>query len=281
VSGAVLSMAKSKGKRSAAVDDAPAATEKSSNPAADSFLELDQSALASLTSKIERKLKGGEGSTDLTSQKYKGAVKAKDSKKGAKGSESKPNAKPDSNKGKKRDRNGEVIARQDAENRKDNAKPDDGDNEDPLRQEILALGGSKEDYELLAGVESGSEVEQFTISAPKSKSKGSKSEDALRADISKMMKGFEPSAMAEDSDTSSEADEPPASTGKSQKEAPQREPLKKDPPKKEAPKKEAPKKEASKKNGAEKDASQKDGPQNGANKTPLGVKPDPASRLVS
>lgn len=260
-------MAKSKGKRSAAVDGAAQTEGKPTNPPAtqpDAFPELDQSALASLTSNIEQRLKGDESAKNKSSQKQTKPVKAKESKKEAKPSEPKSNAKSDSKKGKKRDRNGEVIARQAAGDKEDAAKTDaaktngeTGENdEDTLRQEILALGGSKEDYELLAGLESDSEEEGIlTAAASKSKSKGSKSEESLREEVSRMMKGFDPSEVKDtetDSDTPSEVDDPPVLSTKPEKEISQ-----KDAVKKESPKKDKAKKEDSKK-GAAQDGFQKD-----------------------
>ncbi|KAK2761552.1 hypothetical protein FQN54_001380 [Arachnomyces sp. PD_36] len=263
-------MAKSKGKRSAAADGAVQSEGTPSNtsaPQPDSFPELDQSALASLTSRIEQKLKGDAGGASKGSQKQASA-KTKDNKKDGKASESKSNSKSDSKKGKKRDRNGELIVGQDKRDKGNGAEVNGGTGDDPLQREILALGGSKEDYELLAGVESDSEVEDI-LHAAKSKSKGSKSEESLRKDISRMMKGFDPAdANVDDveSDIQSE-DDPPVLATKPQKEAPPKETTKK-----ETQKKEKAKKEDSKKNAVQ-DAPQKGA--NGANKTPLGVKPEP------
>jgi ribosome biogenesis protein MAK21 len=64
--------------------------------------------------------------------------------------------------GKKRDRNGDVIAREQKGDKKKQDKPEGikkSSNNDKLREEILALGGTEEDLDLLDGVDSESEVE--------------------------------------------------------------------------------------------------------------------------
>ena len=62
-------------------------------------------------------------------------------------------------------------------------KKNDGD---VLEREIYAIGGSKEDYELLADVESDSEIEMIQVAA--AGSNGTKDEEKLRKDIANMVK---------------------------------------------------------------------------------------------
>ena len=90
------------------------------------------------------------------------------------------------NQGKKRDRNGDVIARgkKDAEKPKP-SKSNETDETDTLRQEILALGGTEEDFDLIAEIESDSEVEGAK-EAPK-KSNNKSDDDFLRKELSSML----------------------------------------------------------------------------------------------
>ncbi|KAE8364213.1 CBF/Mak21 family-domain-containing protein [Aspergillus caelatus] len=180
-------MAKGKGKRSsgatAAVTEGGA---NDSNAGADTVPQFEESAFAGLRQKIEQRLKD----QNAAKQKSKNNKKAASNDTPKKNNEATP--KPDTkrtdtdknNKGKKRDRNGEVIAREDKNTfSKDKlSKPKEAEQTDALRQEILALGGTEEDYDMLAGVDSESEVEDAKNT---SKGSGSKSEeDALRKELS-------------------------------------------------------------------------------------------------
>lgn len=81
--------------------------------------------------------------------------------------------------GKKRDRNGDVIAREQKGDKKKQDKPEGpkkSSKNDKLREEILALGGTEEDLDLLDGVDSESEVEG---------EKGG--DDDLRKELAKML----------------------------------------------------------------------------------------------
>ncbi|KAJ5794087.1 hypothetical protein N7457_000686, partial [Penicillium paradoxum] len=166
-------MAKGKGKRSSGANEIDPATSVSA-PATDASLGMpDESAFAGLRQKIEQRLKSqnqntGKGKKDNT----KPSAPARDAfaKKG-KQSPAKPGRSQDSAQGKKRDRNGEVIAR---EEKKGGKKRND---DETLRQEILAMGGTEEDLDLLAGVDSESEVE----------GESGKADDDLRKQLSSML----------------------------------------------------------------------------------------------
>lgn len=203
-------MAKNKKKTSAGAETSAAGSSKSKDASGENFISFDASTLASLTQNIEARLKGG---ADKNSKKNKNnGTSEKKGPKEFKSPTSKPHgegkaeeAKPvgtsrppqkSSSQGKKRDRNGAVIGKvekvenvgkgkvQKTKLQADNDDDDAGDNEDDvLRKEILALGGSKEDFDLLAGVDSGSEVED---SAQK---KTDSNEDALRKELAKLLKG--------------------------------------------------------------------------------------------
>ncbi|KAL1885587.1 RNA-binding ribosome biosynthesis protein mak21 [Paecilomyces lecythidis] len=177
-------MAKNKGRRSTGGEaNTPngGVSVKESAPVEDSFPNLDESALANLTSKIEQRLKGGNGTPKKDQKKPKNAA-VNEGKKDKK-PEQKSSAKQDSAKGKKRDRNGDVISREE----KQNGKKNKDEENDALRQEILALGGSKEDFDLIAGVDSDSEIEGQDGGS--GKSKGGNNDDALRKELSKMLEG--------------------------------------------------------------------------------------------
>ncbi|OGM47550.1 CCAAT-box-binding transcription factor [Aspergillus bombycis] len=180
-------MAKGKGKRSSgATAVAPEGGVNDSNTGADAVPQFEESAFAGLRQKIEQRLKN----QNAAKQKPKNNKKAAPNDTPNKNNEAPP--KPDTrradtdknNKGKKRDRNGEVIAREDknASGKEKSSKSKEADQSDALRQEILALGGTEEDYNMLAGVDSESEVEDAKNT---SKGSGSKSEeDALRKELS-------------------------------------------------------------------------------------------------
>lgn len=181
-------MAKNKGKRSSGENVASpdgGVSLNDSNSGAASLPNLGEGAFAGLRQKIEQKLKN----ESAPKQKPKGKPKdaSNDTPKKAKDSPAKPAPKQESNKnkGKKRDRNGDVIARDEKKAGKNKQpKPASKDDNDTLRQEILALGGTQEDFDLLAGVGSGSEVED---AADSSKSKKKSDDDSLRKELSSML----------------------------------------------------------------------------------------------
>lgn len=168
-------MAKGKGKRTSGANEIVA--EKSASASDANVPQIDESAFAGLRQKIEQRLK------DQNSSKGKSKKNDK-SDKPAESTPSKKNATPskgqDSAQGRKRDRNGEVIARDEKKEGKNKAgkSPKKGGDDETLRQEILALGGTEEDFDLLAGVDSEDEVEGV-------KAKGG--DDDLRKELSKML----------------------------------------------------------------------------------------------
>lgn len=172
-------MAKGKGKSPSGANAVPVADSKS---AGESLPQIEEGAFAGLRQKIEQRLKDEQAAKQNKSKnkKNQNADKAtpKKEKEYAPKSEPKREVKSDKdNKGKKRDRNGEVIAREE--------KKAGGNQDDTLRQEILALGGTEEDFDLLAGVESESEVEVAPETQKKSKNKSD--EDSLRKELSAML----------------------------------------------------------------------------------------------
>lgn len=88
----------------------------------------------------------------------------------------KPNSTPKTKKGKKRDHYGKVIGSQGQD------EPAGNGNNKQLEDAIYSVRGTKEDYDLLAGVESESEVEM----------EGGHDDSSLRKDIERMLKGEEP-----------------------------------------------------------------------------------------
>lgn len=178
---------KEKGKRSsgaseAVLDRGMAVPDTQATP---SVPQLDESAFAGLRQKIEQRLKGQSSGKVKSNKNSKPQVPAKQAlaKKG-KEAISKPNKSRETAQGKKRDHHGEVIARDEkngGKNKERKSGSSKNDADETLRQEILALGGTEEDFDLLAGVDSESEVED----APATSKKGS--EDALRKELSKML----------------------------------------------------------------------------------------------
>ncbi|CRL19461.1 CCAAT-binding factor [Penicillium camemberti] len=158
-------MAAGKGKRSSGANEIAPATSVSA-PAAETMPFMpDESAFAGLRQKIEQRLKNqnqstGKGKKDNT--KPSAPTPNASANKG-KQSPAKPGRPQDSAQGKKRDRNGEVIAREQNKGgitKQEKPKAGKKSNDDEtLRQEILAMGGTEEDLDLLAGVDSESEVE--------------------------------------------------------------------------------------------------------------------------
>lgn len=181
-----IAMAKNKGKRSSEANAAPpdgGVPVNTSNAGADNLPKLEENAFAGLRQKIEQKLKGENAAKQKPKNKAKDA--AGDSEKKGKTASPKPASKQESNKnkGQKRDRNGDVIAREKSSG-EEKSKPSNGNENDALRQEILALGGTQEDFDMLAGVGSESEVEDAADASKKS----NKSNDAsLRKELSSML----------------------------------------------------------------------------------------------
>ncbi|KAE8376294.1 CBF/Mak21 family-domain-containing protein [Aspergillus bertholletiae] len=182
-------MAKGKGKRSSGVTAAApegGVAVNATNAGADAVPQFEESAFAGLRQKIEQRLKD----QNAAKQKPKNNKKAASNDTPKKNNQATP--KPDTkrtdadknNKGKKRDRNGEVIAREDknAPGKDKLSKSKEAGPNDALRQEILALGGTEEDYAMLAGIDSESEAEDAK-NAPKGAG-GKSEEDALRKELS-------------------------------------------------------------------------------------------------
>ncbi|CAG8897305.1 unnamed protein product [Penicillium nalgiovense] len=176
-------MAAGKGKRSSGANEIAPATSTSA-PAAETTPSMpDESAFAGLRQKIEQRLKNqnqstGKGKKDNTKPSAP-AANAFTNK--GKQSPAKPGRPQDSAQGKKRDRNGEVIAREQNKggmNKQEKPKGVKKSNDDEtLRQEIMAMGGTEEDLDLLAGVDSESEVE----------GESGKVDDDIRKQLSSML----------------------------------------------------------------------------------------------
>ena len=204
------SMAKSKGKHSSGADASSpdvGVPVNVSNSGTDNSPKLEENAFAGLRQKIEQKLKDEDAAKQKS--KKKGKDTSNNSEKKGKVAPRKPAPKEESNKakGQKRDRNGDVIAREEKSAGKGKeSKPHNGSENDILRQEILALGGTQEDFDMLVGVGSESEVED---AAPKKSNKKS-DEDSLRKELSSMLASagqIAPGDLEEIEDHTSEEDE--------------------------------------------------------------------------
>lgn len=181
-------MAKGKGKRSSGAnevvtDGGAAVSDPQTTPG---LPQLDESAFAGLRQKIEQRLKNessGKGKSKKDNKPQ--ASTENDSTKKEKGAAAKAGKTQESAQGKKRDRNGDVIAREEKKGGKSKQTKPEGskkdNSDDTLRQEILALGGTEEDLDLLAGVDSESEVEGAASNGKKG------GDDDLRKELSKML----------------------------------------------------------------------------------------------
>ncbi|KAL4872813.1 hypothetical protein BDV12DRAFT_161572 [Aspergillus spectabilis] len=161
---------------------------KVADTGADAVPQIEESAFAGLRQKIEQRLKDGAAKQKTKNNKPKVAAvedaKPANTKNNATTFDSKPRSDSDKNvKGKKRDRNGDVIEKKEV-GKTQNSNAGEADENDTLRQEILALGGTEEDFELLAGVESEEEVDDEDVSK---KSNGRSTEDSLRKELSSML----------------------------------------------------------------------------------------------
>jgi ribosome biogenesis protein MAK21 len=201
-------MAKGKGKRSSGANetlaDAGVSVSQPESAPEMQMPQLDEGAFAGLRQKIEQRLKDQSSGKGKSKKNDKSNVSAqKTPATNDKQATSKAGKKQEgSAQGKKRDRNGDVIARDEKKGGKSKqdrsaaAGVKKGNSDDTLRQEILALGGTEEDLELLADVDSESEVEG---TSSKSKVKGG--DDDLRKELSKMLEAaghVVPEDLAED-----------------------------------------------------------------------------------
>ena len=181
-------MAKNKGKRSS-MEKAPQAEDshdasESKVSTDENFISLDAGALANLTRNIEQKLKDGKNTANNKSQKRTNNSKSETKNTPANNFKDKKSTAAktqNSNQGKKRNRDGEVIEKP----VKSGSAKNDQSQDDILRKEILALGGGKEDFDLLAEVASDSEVEE---SASGSNKKTGSNDDALRKELAQLLK---------------------------------------------------------------------------------------------
>ena len=140
------------------------------------FPNLDDSALATLTQRIEQKLQDRSGTTKASAKTSERLVLNSQKKRNI-ASENQIGRKQTLSKGKKRNRNGDV--------KEETGKKADDKNE-TLRREIQALGGGEEDYNMLIGVDSESELE-YHADVPV-KSQRQPSDDILRKELAKMLK---------------------------------------------------------------------------------------------
>ncbi|KAL4780464.1 CBF/Mak21 family-domain-containing protein [Aspergillus varians] len=181
-------MAKGKGALSSGANSTPVrggAADKTSHTEAN---VPEESAFAGLRQKIEQRLKDGAAKQKSKNNKSKSAPSedAKTTKDNVTKSDAKPRSNSDKNvAGKKRDRNGDVIAKDEkkkADGKMEKSKSDKADDNDTLRQEILALGGTEEDLELIADVDSETEV----VDAKTSRN-AKEREKSLRKELSNML----------------------------------------------------------------------------------------------
>ncbi|EFE39740.1 hypothetical protein TRV_05551 [Trichophyton verrucosum HKI 0517] len=189
-------MAKGKGKEveSLKAKDGAAAEKKRPSSDADATPSFSDAMVASLTKRIEQKLKGDEGANGSPSKAEKKqksernekrkernqATETKPTEKPVKKRELLADVKPTDKAGKKRDRSGKIIKSEVSEKPYSTAggQHDVGKN---LEEEVYAIGGTKEDLDLVAGVESDSEMEDKEVS--------SGDLEKLRRDLGRLING--------------------------------------------------------------------------------------------
>lgn len=189
-------MAKGKGKevKSPKAKDGAAAERKRPSSDADATPSFSDATVASLTKRIEQKLKGDESANGGLSKAEKKQKSEKNEKRKEQNQtiETKPTVKPVKKRelladvkptdkaGKKRDRSGKIIKPEVSEKSYPTAERqhDVGKN---LEEEVYAIGGTKEDLDLVAGVESDSEMEDKEVS--------SGDLEKLRRDLGRLING--------------------------------------------------------------------------------------------
>lgn len=290
-------MAKNKGKRSAGAEsasgngDVVGKNDTASANGETALPSLDESALANLTQKIEQKLQSGSGANKDSQKKPNNSPSSAKKKNKSKDSAQPPGGggEQKANQGKKRDRNGDVIAREEkgGKNNKPSKKSEGDSKNDVLRQQILALGGSKEDFDLIANVDSESEAEN--IANGTKQAKGQPDEDSLRKELAKIMKDaghVKPDDLKEQEDDEDEDENGGVEVEDLDKHTPPPPPTEatKDMSKKEPPaKKDSAKKDSTKdstKKDATKDATKKDSTKKDSGKKQDETMPKEYSKLV-
>lgn len=134
---------------------------------------FDENALSALTSKIEKGFAKGKASNKSPESKPK-SPKPNKANKSTNSTDSKPKSKPqESGRGTKRDAQGNAKGKADGSS---NEAPKSGSDREVLLQEILALGGTEEDLDLVLDAQSDSENEDE--GKPASIDKGFKNEFA-------------------------------------------------------------------------------------------------------
>lgn len=182
-------MAKSKSKGPIEVADANKSEKKNSNGNAitntDSLPTFSGASLADLSKKISQKLQDSQNSKAKISSR-KGPGPKTNTKPESKRDDSVSKSTASENKkGKKRDRNGQIITPQTT--KRPLERKNDSTSE-ALEQEIYANGGTKEDFELLAGVESDSEME-VVMDGGAGAAEADNESQTLRQNIASIMKG--------------------------------------------------------------------------------------------
>ncbi|KAF3480128.1 CCAAT-box-binding transcription factor [Arthroderma uncinatum] len=224
-------MTKAQGKveRSPKVKDGVAAENKRLSGDADAAPSFSDAMVANLTKRIEQKLKGGEsgnGAPNKVDKKPKAGknekrkdrdsiIETKPADKAPKKRESIPESKPvektakirepiadikfADKAGKKRDRSGKIIKPQVTE-RPQLAEKGQSAGGKSLEEEVYAIGGTKEDIDLVAGVESDSEMEDKEVS--------SGDLEKLRKDLGRLINGGD--ALPDIEDTPAKEETKPA-----------------------------------------------------------------------
>lgn len=216
---------KEKGEKSPKVKDAAVAEKTRSNSNADAAPSFSDAMVANLTKRIEQKLKGDEsGNKALSKVDKKQKPEKNEKRKGREtDNEMKHTDKPAKKRepiadinatdkaGKKRDRSGKIIKPQVAEKPYSPEKKQGADGKN-WEEEVYAIGGTKEDLDLVAGAESDSEMEDKEIS--------SGDLERLRRDLGRLINGENELPDIEDTPAQGETKSAKAKQGKKQDKKP-------------------------------------------------------------
>ncbi|EEQ28772.1 RNA-binding ribosome biosynthesis protein mak21 [Microsporum canis] len=216
---------KEKGEKSPKDKDAAVAEKTRSNSNADAAPSFSDAMVANLTKRIEQRLKGDESGNKALSkvdkkqkpeknEKRKGREmdnEVKHTDKPAKKREPIADINATDKAGKKRDRSGKIIKPQVAEKPYSPEKKQGADGKS-WEEEVYAIGGTKEDLDLVAGAESDSEMEDKEIS--------SGDLERLRRDLGRLINGENELPDIEDTPAQGETKSAKTKQGKKQDKKP-------------------------------------------------------------
>lgn len=145
---------------------------------------LDGTTLSKLTKKLEEKLRHSKTTQNKNKQTEKSKPTLKKSPQ-----DSTSQAKGNAPRGEKRDSAGKVVNYQNYQGKQPTSAGQEKE-QNELRREIELLGGTKDDYDLVNGVESGSEIEGQVVKKSQGPRKVEKHGDSFDRELSSILKEF-------------------------------------------------------------------------------------------